>query len=138
MPATEKVEITLTKSESDTPNNTQYRLDIGILATDPNIQNHLLVIRRASPVESLVPGTAPRDEFWGVCRYVDISTLGIDEPNTGQHFYLTDSWTLVFGSAVTRDEAIEMLKHDTRKLAKEMGSFRNPDNTDVIVYGQEY
>jgi len=138
MAGNEKVQLTLTKSESNTANNTQYRLDISIATTDPQIQNNLLVIRRASPVESTIPGTPPRDEFWGICRYVDVSTLGIAEPNPEQHFYLTNEWTLVFGNAITREEAMAILKVDTKKLAKEIGSFQTPDSSNVIVFEQEY
>ena len=138
MAINEKIQLTLTKSESQTANNTQYRLDISILATDPQIQNELLVIRRASPVEVSTPGDAPRDEFWGICRYVDVSSLGVTEPNPQEHFYLTDTWTLVFGAEATREEAITMLKLDTSKLGKEIGSFENPDMSDTIIFEQEY
>jgi len=138
MAVNEKIQITLTKSESQTSNNTQYRLDISILATDPQIQNELLVIRRTSPVEAHTAGAVPRDEFWGICRYVDVSSLGIGEPNAQEHFYLTDTWTLVFGAEATREDAITMLKLDTTKLGKEVGSFEDPDNSDTIVFEQEY
>ena len=138
MPSNEKIQLTLTKSESETPNNTQFRLDISIVATDPQIQNDLLVVRRSSPVEAMTAGGTARDEFWGICRYVDISTLGVGEPNTDEHFYLTDTWTLVFGSELTREEAVVMLKLDTRKLAKEIGSFAEPDNIDIIIFEQDY
>lgn len=138
MSSNEKIRITLTKSESQVSNNTQFRLDISIEATDPQIQNDLLVIRRASPAEAMTAGGTARDEFWGVCRYVDISTLGVNEPSTNEHFYLTDTWTLVFGNELTRDEAITTLKLDTRKLAKEVGSFTDPDNTDTIIFEQDY
>jgi hypothetical protein len=138
MSSNEKIQLTLTKSDSQVSNNTQYRLNISILATDPLIQNELLVIRRSSPVEATTPGGASRDEFWGICRYVDISTLGVGEPNSKEHFYLTDEWTLVFGSSLTREEAITMLKLDTTKLAKEVGSFQNPDNSSTVVFEQDY
>ena len=118
MASNEKVILTLTKSESDTSNNTQYRLDMSIEATDGLINNSLFVVRRASPVESTIPGDAPRDEFWGICRYVDVSTLGVGAPNQGKNFYLTDEWTLVFGNAQTREEAMVAMKGDVKKLAK--------------------
>jgi hypothetical protein len=138
MASNEKVRLTLTKSESDTSNNTQYRLDMSIEATDGLINNSLFVVRRASPIESTTPGDAPRDEFWGICRYVDVSTLGVGAPNKGRNFYLTNEWTLVFGNAQTREEAIVVLKGDVKKLAKEIGSFVSPNNAEVTVFEQDY
>ncbi len=133
-----KIRLTMTKSETESPNNTQYRLDMAIESTDENLQDELLVIRRASSVESSSPGELPRDEFWGICRYVDISSLGVGDPNEDQNFYLTDTWTLVFGNALTREESIEVLKADVTKLAKEIGSFEDPNNSNEIVFEQDY
>ena len=130
--------LTLTQSETPSGNNTQYRLDINMVASDAAIQNELLVIRRVSTVEAFtVDGTA-RDEFWGVCRYVDISTLGVDQPDLNENFYLTDDWTLVFGNPQTRQDAIDVLQADTTKLSKEIASYTDPSNTDVIVFTQDY
>ena len=133
-----KIRLTMTKSETYSPNNTQYRLDMAIESTDENLQDELFTVRRASPVESSSPGELPRDEFWGVCRYVDISTLGVGDPNEGQNFYLTNTWTLVFGNPETREEAVDTLKGDVIKLAREIGSFEDPDNSNEIVFEQDY
>ena len=138
MPDNETLTLTLTKSETPVNNNTQYRLDITIVSSDTELQDDLLVIRRASPVEAVTITGGARDEFWGICRYVDISTLGINEPNLNEHFYLTNSWTLVFGNNMTREESVEVLQADTTKLAKELHSYTDPSNTDTIVFEQGY
>ncbi len=138
MPDNETLTLTLTKSDTPVNNNTQYRLDITITSSDSELQDDLLVIRRASPVEAITATGGARDEFWGICRYVDISTLGINEPNLYEHFYLTNSWTLVFGNNMTREESVEVLQADTTKLAKELHSYTDPSNTDTIVFEQGY
>tara|TARA_Y100000034_G_C6663823_1_gene291140 strand:+ start:76 stop:492 length:417 start_codon:yes stop_codon:yes gene_type:complete len=138
MAGNEKIQLTLTKSDSQTSNNTQYRLDIAIHATDPQIADDLLVIRRSSPVEAVTQNSVARDQFWGIARWVDTSTLGIGTPNGKENFYLTSTWTLVFGNAATREESVEVLKRDATKLAKEIGSFVTPDNSNTIVFEQDY
>jgi hypothetical protein len=138
MSVSETLTLTLTKSETEVNNNTHYRLDISIVASDSELQNELLVIRRASPVEAFTVDGTPRDEFWGVCRYVDISTLGVEEPNLNEHFYLTSTWTLVFGNDMTREESVDVLQADTTKLANQLHSYTDPDNTDTIIFEQGY
>jgi hypothetical protein len=130
--------LTLQKSETQGENNTMYRLDLSISSSSPDIQNELLVIRRASPVEAHTTTGAARDEFWGICRYVDISTLGVNEPNAQEHFYLTDTWTLVFGHDMTREESVGVLQGDVKKLAKEITAYTDPGNSDIIVFEQDY
>tara|TARA_Y100000310_G_C20391607_1_gene673071 strand:- start:356 stop:706 length:351 start_codon:yes stop_codon:yes gene_type:complete len=115
-----------------------YRLDLSMVSSDPDIQNELFVIRRASPVEAYTVNGAARDEFWGVCRYVDISTLGVNEPNAQEYFYLTDTWTLVFGHDLTREESVTVLQADTTKLAKEISAYTDPDNSDIVIFEQDF
>ena len=134
----ETLTLTLTKSETTSANNAQYRLDIDMAASDADIQDELLVIRRVSSVEAYTVGGVARDEFWGICRYVDINNLGIDQPDAGESFYLVDTWTLVFGNEITREEAIVTLQADTVKLSTEIATFEDPDNTDTIVFVQTY
>jgi hypothetical protein len=130
--------LTLTQSETQSGNNTQFRLDINMVASAATIQNELLVIRRVSTVEAFTVDGVARDEFWGICRYVDISTLGVDQPDLNENFYLVNDWTLVFGNAETRQDAIDVLRTDTTKLSKEIKSYTDPANTDIIVFVQTY
>ncbi len=54
-----KIVLNLKKSETPVVNNTQYRLDISTLSTDPSIINTLLVIRRSVNVN-----TQPLDQIF--------------------------------------------------------------------------
>jgi len=138
--------LTLTKSHT-TPdeNNTQYRLDILTEATssssgssdDADIIDTLLVIRRGVGTNTQ-PTEQAFDQFFGIARMVDLSTFGIDDPKTGELFYLTDSWTLIFGHPDTREEAITALKADLTKLGEEIKSFGDPEVESEEVFEVDY
>tara|TARA_Y100000034_G_scaffold126976_1_gene179063 strand:+ start:223 stop:627 length:405 start_codon:yes stop_codon:yes gene_type:complete len=132
-----KIILKLKKSETPVANNTQYRLDIESMSTDPSLINTLLVVRRSANVNTQ-PIDQIYDQFYGVCRLTDVTTLGISAPREGELFYLTDNWTLIFGHPATRDEAITALKKDAQSLAREIKSFYSPEIEVEEVYEVDY
>jgi len=132
-----KIILKFTKSETPVANNTQYRLDIEISSTDPSIVNTLLVVRR-TPGINTQPAGQVFDQFYGLCRLTDITTLGVNEPRDGEMFFLTDSWTLIFGHRGIRDESIAALKRDANKLALEIKSFNSPEVETEEIFEVDY
>ena len=132
-----KLLLTLKKSETETDQNTQYRLDLSTVAADPTVIDSLLVVRRSAGANTL-PNNQVFDQFYGVARLVDLTTMGISSPRDGELFYLVDQWTLIFANSKTREESVEALKRDIKKLSLEIKSFNNPLTETEEVFGVEY
>ena len=132
-----KLILTVKKSETDVQQNTQYRLDVSTIAADPATIDSLLVVRRSAGASTL-PEDQIFDQFFGVARLVDLTTLGIGSPRDGELFYLADQWTLIFAHSDTRESAITALKNDIDKLSKELKSFNSPEVETEEVFEVEY
>lgn len=104
-----------------------YRVELSTVLTHAGLlssraDSDLLLIER-----KVVNGNAV-DMFYGIAKAVDFSTLRKALPNKNQSLYRTHSWSLLFYSLTTLNEAITLMKSQVDLLAADLAALTLTSN----------
>jgi hypothetical protein len=99
---------------------------------DPNIPDALFLIHRSDDGDD-----SYTDTFVSIASPTNLTSINVGSPNTGQDYYLTNSWTLDFTNPDTMADSVIALKSRVDLLAEALEMMRDTDTlpeTHVAEY----